>query len=75
MATLVTPLSGWGRYPVQSCELERPERYADLHSGAASVIARGQGRSYGDAALNENRRVLLTERRSEEHTSELQSQR
>lgn len=62
MATLVTPLSGWGRYPVQSCELERPERYADLHSGAASVIARGQGRSYGDAALNENRRVLLTGR-------------
>jgi FAD/FMN-containing dehydrogenase len=62
MATLVTAISGWGRYPVQTCELERPERYADLHAAAASVIARGQGRSYGDAALNENRRVLLTER-------------
>ena len=62
MATLVTAISGWGRYPVQTCELERPERYADLNSGAASVIARGQGRSYGDAALNEKRRVLLTER-------------
>ena len=62
MPSLITPLSGWGRYPVQSCELERPERYADLHSNSESIIARGQGRSYGDASLNENRRVLLTER-------------
>jgi FAD/FMN-containing dehydrogenase len=62
MATLTTEISGWGRYPVQTCELERPERYANLRISAASLIARGQGRSYGDASLNENGRVMLTER-------------
>ena len=62
MPTLTTALSGWGRYPVQSCELERPERYADLRPTTDTLIARGQGRSYGDASLNENGRVILTER-------------
>ncbi|MFA6903703.1 MAG: FAD-binding oxidoreductase [Gallionellaceae bacterium] len=62
MPTLTKPLSGWGRYPVQSCELERPERYADLRPTTETLIARGQGRSYGDASLNENGRVILTER-------------
>lgn len=62
MPSLISPLSGWGRYPVQTCELVRPERYSDLRSDTASVIARGQGRSYGDATLNQDGRVLLTER-------------
>lgn len=62
MPTLIKPISGWGRYPLQICELERPERYADLRPNTATLIARGQGRSYGDASLNENGRVILTER-------------
>ena len=48
-------LSGWGRYPALDCRLERLRRREDLpgllHRGA-TLIARGNGRSYGDAALN-----------------------
>ena len=58
--TLSRPLSGWGRYPVEMCESVRPERYQDLSATAGQQIARGQGRSYGDAALA--KRVILTER-------------
>jgi decaprenylphospho-beta-D-ribofuranose 2-oxidase len=60
--TLNKELSGWGRYPRAWCELVRPERYADLLAVAGPTIVRGQGRAYGDAALNTAHRVLLTER-------------
>lgn len=48
-------LSGWGRYPVLDCRMERLRRGEDLHDlfeCSETMIARGNGRSYGDAALN-----------------------
>lgn len=48
-------MSGWGRYPKVDCDLAtiRTEEAArSLLQSRPSVIARGNGRSYGDAALN-----------------------
>ena len=51
----VTPLSGWGRYPVVDCRQVRPgDPDGATHATDAepTLIARGNGRSYGDASLN-----------------------
>lgn len=48
-------LSGWGRSPTAICHLLRPGTLAEALDGgrnASSLIARGNGRSYGDASLN-----------------------
>ena len=48
-------LSGWGRYPVLDCRMERlrePGALPGLLDRSDTLIARGNGRSYGDAALN-----------------------
>lgn len=48
-------LSGWGRYPIAECAVTRPREAASvpvLLNGLPAAIARGNGRSYGDASLN-----------------------
>ncbi|MFM7035771.1 MAG: FAD-binding protein [Planctomycetia bacterium] len=56
-------LSGWGRHPWINCHTEYAASPSDaatkLHSaGNASVIARGLGRAYGDAAAIEGGTVI-----------------
>jgi decaprenylphospho-beta-D-ribofuranose 2-oxidase len=48
-------LSGWGRYPRADCAVTRPRDLDALRAalaGAGDLIARGNGRAYGDSALN-----------------------
>ncbi len=57
------PLTGWGRFPVETCRVYRPEARGELSeivTGAAedSFLPRGLGRSYGDAALNGDAAVI-----------------
>ena len=61
-----TALSSWGNYPREECELYRPATSSEfeqviLHSPHTDIITRGRGRSYGDAALNRNRGVVLSD--------------
>ncbi|HVA76635.1 MAG TPA: FAD-binding oxidoreductase [Candidatus Binataceae bacterium] len=55
-------LCGWGRYPALECDLYRPEKLSELaaivESNSTSLIARGAGRAYGDAAVNADNRVV-----------------
>lgn len=56
-------ISGWGRYPRGHASVVRPERREEVEPCEfASLIARGQGRSYGNAAMNEGGVVMMTER-------------
>jgi len=47
-------LSGWGRYPAQDCAVAAPRSEDALRAclRAGPAIARGNGRAYGDSALN-----------------------
>lgn len=60
-----TEISGWGRYPIGITEVQRPERVSDLRASlhsAESAVARGLGRSYGDASFNSSGCTVLTQR-------------
>lgn len=62
MKTSTLLLTGFNRYPKQHCTIVRPERFHQLSAVIQPTIARGRGCSYGDAALNTQGQVLLTER-------------
>ena len=51
-------LGGWGRYPRVDCPVAKMRNAEDARAAVEagrSVIARGNGRAYGDAALNRTR--------------------
>lgn len=63
------PLAGWGRYPQIQAECTRPEdrdeagaALDDARSAGLPALPHGMGRSYGDAALLTQGRVVLTRR-------------
>ena len=59
------PLSGWGRYPVINSYVQHPAQVSSLAemmeaSKELTILARGGGRSYGDAALNPEGLTILS---------------
>ena len=64
MRTKTMELSGWGRYPRRNGRVARPENVGSIQfAEEPSLVARGWGRSYGDAAIPaETGCALLTER-------------
>lgn len=55
-------LSGWGRFPQLDVQLHHPrdlDRLRDLVLGQPKLIARGNGRAYGDSALNATATVQM----------------
>lgn len=58
---MIGSISGWGRYPVARSRLLRPARLDRLGlPPGGTLICRGEGRSYGDAAISSEGVVVLT---------------
>ena len=62
-------VEGWGRYPVVTAEVARPESAAELaramadaRSADTGLLAHGLGRSYGDACVLDGGKVVMTRR-------------
>jgi decaprenylphospho-beta-D-ribofuranose 2-oxidase len=56
-------LSGWGRYPVMDCKtlgLREISDIGELLARTPSFIPRGNGRAYGDAAINPDMTLLMS---------------
>jgi len=55
-------LSGWGRYPAIECRtqvLRQLDEVGPVLSDNQSLIARGNGRAYGDASLNPDKTLCM----------------
>ena len=52
-------LAGWGNYPELDCNIVRPRNEQELRDALkkGAAIARGNGRAYGDSALNQNQTI------------------
>ena len=52
-------ISGWGLYPKIKAKINRPRSLSELRDSlkVSSLIARGNGRSYGDSSINETNTI------------------
>lgn len=56
-------ITGWGRFPKADCRVVHPRSEAEVKhfvAGKGSAIARGNGRAYGDSALNTDLTLDMT---------------